>query len=102
MKVLRKLPSKNTLIAVLSFCAINTLVLPLAPYFFGKSYTESFLQHFVFYITLLIIVPALWFVGIKVLNLDAKGPVSWYSSPLVWFTPIFIVVLYFMFAGQNV
>jgi VIT1/CCC1 family predicted Fe2+/Mn2+ transporter len=77
--------------------AVNTIALPIIPFFFGSSYLEGVLQYAMFYVVALFVIIALWVVGIKLLKLDSKGPIPWYASPLVWFTPIFLGVMYSMF-----
>jgi len=82
----------------LIFGAINILIFPIIPFFFGDSYLDGVRQYAIFYAIAFLVIVALWLVGIRVMKLDAKGPIPWYASPLVWFTPIFCVVMYSMFS----
>ena len=89
---------KSTLRYFPIFGAINSIIFPIVSFLFGDSYFGGVRQYAIFYAIAFLVIVALWCVGIRVMKLDAKGPISWYASPLVWFTPIFCVVMYMMFS----
>ena len=68
-------------------------------YIFGGDAIQSALNRVAFYAVTAVVCVILWFVGIKVLHLDAQGPVPWYASPVVWLSPILVVTLIVMFSG---
>lgn len=96
--------TEKQVLATLTFMAIaNLTVLPLIPYFISdQSYFEGF-KHQALGTGMLVVLAVFgWYVvrpfAMNVLHLGKAGDIPWYASPLLWLTPIFVVVMYLMFS----
>jgi hypothetical protein len=90
---------KYVILAILVFVILSVITEYAITYFFGGNALENALHKFAMYAVLAIVCLFLWFVGIKIMHLDAKGPVPWYASPVLWLSPLFLLVLTLMFRG---
>ena len=84
-----------TLIGFLGF--LNIFVAPLVGVAFGEPYLEKASMQAAVYLFFGAVCIGCWFIGIKFMKLDAKGPVPWYASPVVWLSPLFVLTLTIMF-----
>jgi hypothetical protein len=90
---------KYTALMVFMFIAISTLADFFLSIILGEDAIQSAINKIAFYSIAAISCLGLWFVGIKVMRLDEKGPVPWYASPVLWLSPVFVGVLILMFWG---
>jgi hypothetical protein len=90
---------KYAILAVLMFAILSALTEYAITYLFGGNALENALHKIAFYAAFAIICLFLWFVGIKIMHLDAKGPVPWYASPVLWLIPLLLLTLTLMFRG---
>ena len=90
--------NKLLLLAIALFILLNVLLEFLSAYFFGGEPIKRAAIEFGFYISIGVICFVFWFVGIKILHLDATGPVPWYASPVLWLSPVFVITLVIMFS----
>ena len=90
---------KFAALVIFAFVTLSALFEFSVAYFFGGNPIQSALQEIAFYAVFVIACLILWFVGIKIMHLDAKGPVPWYASPVLWLCPLLIITLTIMFRG---
>jgi len=96
--------TEKQVLATLIFIAIaNVTMLPLIPYFISdQSYFEGFKDQALVTGILGVLAVFGWYVvrpfAMNVLHVGKAGDLPWYASPLLWLTPIFIVVMYLMFS----
>jgi hypothetical protein len=88
---------------LVALAVANTILQPLIPYLLSdQRYMAGFKVQIVLNSLLLLLALTGWYFvwpfATKVLHLDKRGDLPWYASPLVWFTPIFLVIMYLMFA----
>ena len=91
--------NKIPLLAITLIIALNVLLEFSSAYFFCGEPVKRAAIEFAFYISVGVTCFVFWFVGIKILHLDATGPVPWYASPVLWLSPVFVITLVIMFSG---
>ena len=90
---------KYTILMVFVFAILSTLADLVLSYILGEDAIQSALNKIAFYVASALLCLGLRFIGIRVMHLDAKGPVPWNASPVLWLSPLFIGVLILMFRG---
>lgn len=93
--------SKSLALAVSIFVVSVILVELTIAFLFEAKPLGNYLYKLAFYVAAFLFWWLCWFVGIKVMHLDASGPVPWYASPVVWLAPvvIFTIILMMGFGG---
>lgn len=88
---------KSLLLLLAVFVLLSTLSEVMFADFFGGDPIRNAPFEMAFFAAFSAVCAALWFLGIKIMHLDAKGPVPWYASPVLWLSPFFIITRIMMF-----